>query len=128
MWAYIPYFELGVYNLQLGSLTLPIDPWALLVCIGFIVGLEVARSRGLREGLQVKDVVDGSVFIVLSGFAMAHVFTVLFYFPERMLDAGGQFSLWMAFDAIVLKIWQGFSSTGGFICLLYTSPSPRDRG
>lgn len=115
MLAYIPYFELGVYNLELGALTLPIDPWALLVCVGFIVGLEVARARGLKEGLRVKDVVDGSVFIVLSGFAMAHIFTVLFYFPERMLDSGGQFSLWMAFDAIVLKVWQGFSSTGGFI-------------
>ena len=115
MFASIPFFELGVYNLPLGPVTLPIDPWATLVCLGFIVGLEMARARGVKEGLAVKDVVDGSVFIVLSGFAMAHVFTVVFYFPERMLDAEGAFSLWLTFDAIVLKVWQGFASTGGFV-------------
>jgi phosphatidylglycerol:prolipoprotein diacylglycerol transferase len=116
MLAAIPYFELGVYNLAVPGLgTLPIDPWATLVCLGFVFGLEVARHRAIRLGLEVKDIVDGAVFIVLSGFFVAHIFTVVFYFPERMLDAEGAFSLYKAFDAIILKVWQGFASTGGFV-------------
>ncbi|MFT4628251.1 MAG: phosphatidylglycerol:prolipoprotein diacylglycerol transferase [Myxococcota bacterium] len=116
MFAAIPYFELGVYNLPVpGVGSLPIDPWATLVCIGFVVGLEVARYRAIKLGLQVRDIVDGAVFIVLSGFFVAHLFTVVFYFPERMLDAEGAFSLYTAFDAIILRVWQGFASTGGFV-------------
>ncbi len=114
--AAIPFFELGVWNLPVpGFGAIPIDPWATLVCIGFVVGLEVARYRGIRLGLQVRDIVDGAVFIVLSGFFVAHIFTVVFYFPERMLDASGAWSAAVAFDAIILKIYQGFASTGGFV-------------
>ncbi|MEQ1567345.1 MAG: prolipoprotein diacylglyceryl transferase family protein [Myxococcota bacterium] len=107
MLAAIPFFELRVYNLAIpGAGNLPIDPWATLVCIGFVVGLELARHRGVRLGLDVRDVVDGAVFIVLSGFFWAHVVTVLFYFPERLRDSG---------IMAILRVWEGFSSTGGFL-------------
>jgi len=134
MFAAIPYFQLGVYNLAIPGLgTLPLDAWAALVCVGFVVGLEVARYRGIRLGLDTRDVVDGAVFIVLMGFFVAHIVTVIFYFPHRMfVDADGavapkdlnldmaalmseySFSISEAFMAIA-RVWQGFSSTGGFI-------------
>jgi phosphatidylglycerol:prolipoprotein diacylglycerol transferase len=105
--AAIPFFGLSVYNLDVpGFGTLPLDPWATLVCIGFVVGLEIARYRAIRLGLDVRDIVDGAVFIVLSGFFWAHVVTVLFYFPER-LQTDGIMS--------ILRVWEGFSSTGGFL-------------
>jgi phosphatidylglycerol:prolipoprotein diacylglycerol transferase len=107
MLAAIPFFQLQVYNLLIpGFGTLPIDPWATLVCIGFVVGLEVARYRGLRLGLDVRDIVDGAVFIVLSGFLWGHILTVLFYFPERLQESGVM---------ALLRVWEGFSSTGGFL-------------
>ena len=106
LFAALPFFQLGVYDLPLGSWTLPIDSWATLVCIGFVVGLEVARWRGMKLGLDVRDVVDGAVFIVVMGFVIAHIFTVLFYFPERLETDG----IWA-----ILRFWEGFSSTGGFI-------------
>ena len=116
MIAAIPFFELGVYNLVLLGYDIPIDPWATLVCIGFVVGMEIARYRGIQLGLSVRDIVDGSIVIVLSGFLMAHVFTVLFYFPERMLSPEtGNFSFTEAFSAIFIRFYQGFSSTGGFV-------------
>ena len=124
MLAAIPYFELRVYNLDLPLVgVLPIDPWATLVCIGFAVGLEVARWRGIRLGLDTRDVVDGAVFTVVVGFVVAHIVTVLFYFPER-LQQDGVMSL--------LRVWQGFSSTGGFIgavlgaWIFYKYVRPRD--
>ncbi len=108
MFAAIPYFQLGVYYLDIPGVNveLPIDPWATLVCIGIVVGLEVARARGIKLGLQVKDVVDGAVFIVGMGFVMAHVVTVLFYKPERLATDG----IWA-----ILKVWEGFASSGGFV-------------
>ncbi len=106
MIAAIPYFTLGVYNLELFGLTIPIDAWATLVCVGFVVGLELSRARGIKLGLDVRDVVDGAVFIVLSGFFVGHVFTVLAYHPERLQTDG----IWS-----ILKVWEGFSSFGGFL-------------
>jgi phosphatidylglycerol:prolipoprotein diacylglycerol transferase len=107
VFAAIPFFELRVYDIDIpGVGTLPIDPWATLVCIGFVVGLEIARSRAIRLGLDVRDVVDGAVFTVLSGFVFGHLVTVLFYFPERLREDG---------IASLLRVWEGFSSTGGFL-------------
>ncbi|MBX2801173.1 MAG: prolipoprotein diacylglyceryl transferase [Myxococcales bacterium] len=123
MFAAIPFFQLEVYNLHVpGVGVLPIDPWATLVCIGFVVGLEVARWRGIRLRLDTRDVVDGAVFTVVVGFVVAHIVTVLFYFPERLTESG----IWA-----ILRVWEGFSSTGGFLgavlgaWLFYTRIRPR---
>lgn len=115
----IPFFELQVYNLQIPGIgVLPLDPWATLVCIGFVVGLEIARWRGLKLGLEARDVVDGAVVTVLAGFVIAHFYTVLFYFPERLVTSA---PLWGLMDPrgngiwSLLRVWEGFASTGGFI-------------
>lgn len=105
--AAIPFFELRVFEIQLPGLgALPIDPWATLVMIGFVLGLEIGRSRVIRLGLDVRDYVDGAVFTTLVGFFVGHVYTVLFYFPERLQTDG----IWS-----ILRVWQGFSSTGGIL-------------
>lgn len=98
----IPYISLPVY--QLGPI--PIDPWGTLVCIGFVLGLEVARARGIRLGLDVRDVVDGLVFTVLSGFVVGHLVHVLAYNPEQLEEQGVM---------ALLRVWAGFSSFGGFV-------------
>ena len=100
--ALIPYFQIPVYNIG----PLPLDPWGILVTTGFMLGLEVARARGLKLGLDVRDIVDGLVFVVLSGFVGGHLVHVLAYHPEQ-LDEQGVMAL--------LKIWAGFSSFGGFL-------------
>lgn len=106
VFAAIPFFGLGVYNLEVPGLgTVPLDPWAILVALGFLIGLEISRARAIKLGLDVKDVVDGAVFTVLTGFLVGHVYTVLFYFPERLETEG----IWA-----ILKFWTGFSSVGGF--------------
>ena len=107
MFAAIPYFELRVWNVELPLIgNLPIDPWATLVCLAFIVGMEVARARAIRLGLEVRDIVDASVFIVASGFLMGHIFTVVAYHPERLAEDG---------IMAILRVWEGFSSFGGFL-------------
>lgn len=107
MFAAIPFFELRVWNVELPVIgNLPIDPWATLVCLAFIVGMEVARARALRLGLEVRDIVDASVFIVASGFLMGHIVTVVAYHPERLREDG---------IMAILRVWEGFSSYGGFL-------------
>jgi phosphatidylglycerol:prolipoprotein diacylglycerol transferase len=116
--AAIPFFELRVYDLDLFGSSLPIDPWALLVCLGFVVGLEVARARAIKLGLEVRDIVDGAVFTVLMGFVVAHVVTVVFYFPERMKIpecTAGDSAACLEGVMSILRVWEGFSSTGGFV-------------
>lgn len=53
----IPYFDVPVYSLG----PIDIDPWGTLVCIGFILGLELARARGIRTGLDVATFYDPEV-------------------------------------------------------------------
>lgn len=98
----IPYWAPKVVNVG----PVPIDPWATLVLIGLVVGLEISRARGIKRGLEVPDIVDGAMFTVGMGFIVGHLMHVLAYNPDR-LETDGVMAL--------VRVWQGFSSTGGFI-------------
>lgn len=98
----IPYFQVPV--VELGPVV--IDSWATLVALGFILGLELARWRGLQRGLEVRDVVDGIVVVVGMGFVVGHIVHVVAYNPQQLEEDG---------IMAILRVWAGFSSTGGFI-------------
>ncbi len=102
MLTVLPYFRVPVFDLG----PIPVDPWATLVCIGFILGMEVSRARGIRLGLDVRDVVDGSVFTVAMGFIVGHLVHVLGYHPDYISEKG---------PVVLLQVWGGFSSIGGFL-------------
>ena len=57
MIALIPYYEVPVYSLG----PIDLDPWAIMVCAGFILGLEMVRARGIGRGLDTRDVVSSSI-------------------------------------------------------------------
>ena len=103
---------------------IPIDPWMTLVCVGIIVGLEISRARGIKLGLDTRDVVDGAAFTVIMGFVGGHLLHVLGYHPYR-LETEGFSALW--------KIWTGYSSMGGFVgaavgfMIFFTWIRPRPR-
>lgn len=98
----VPYIHIPTY--QLGPV--PLDPWGILVTIGFVLGLEIARARGLAKGLDVRDIIDALVFIVMSGFVGGHLVHVLAYHPEKIAEEGVR---------AIYEIWAGFSSFGGFL-------------
>lgn len=102
MLATIPYFEPVAF--PIGSWTLSL--WEILAAAAFMVGLEVARARGIRLGLDVRDVVDGVVATVGMGFVGGHMLHVLAYNPHLIAEEG-----WLT----VFKVWAGLSSTGGFL-------------
>ena len=145
MIAAIPFWEMRMVQegvrVIFGSLEfvipfgVTVDPWATLVCLGILLGLEVARARTLRMGLHPRDIVDGVVFTVLVGFFFAHVITVVGYYPGRLVGeapgiAASQRIGWTETAAqimsepsllftesiwAILRVWEGFSSTGGWI-------------
>ncbi len=102
MLALIPYFPPPIFSI----FGIPLDSWSLLVALGFILGMEFGRARAIQLGLDIKDIVDGALFIVGMGFIFGHWVYVLAYHPE-MLDEHG----W----SIMLEIWAGQSSNGGFL-------------
>jgi phosphatidylglycerol---prolipoprotein diacylglyceryl transferase len=102
MLALVPYFPPPVFNV----FGIPLDSWSLLVSLAFIFGMEMARARAISLGLDIRDVVDGSLFIVGSGFVVGHLVHVLVYNPHQLDEQG-----WI----VLLKIWAGFSSNGGFL-------------
>ena len=116
----IPPWTPRVYHLG----PIPIDPWMSLVCIGIIVGLELARHRGIKWGLDVRDVVDGAAFTVAFGFIGGHLMHVLAYNPQMIKEEG-----WI----VVAQIWRGYSSMGGLLgavggfMVFFTWIRPRDR-
>lgn len=115
--AALPYFEIfpsetglvahfGSTVLTIPTFGIPIDPWATLVAIGCLLGMEVSRARAIKMGLDVRDIVDGILFTVLCGFIMAHWVSVIFYRPDLIQEKG----------LLPLFTFEGgFSSTGGFI-------------
>lgn len=98
----IPYFTNPLEHLLPSPLN---DSWGVLVCIGFVAGLEIARAKAIKEGLDVRDVIDGILAIVGSGFIVGHLVHVLAYHPEQLDQKG---------PIVLVQVWAGLSSFGGF--------------
>jgi len=102
MRALVPYVDIPIF--EYGPLVL--DSWTALVLLGFIVGLELSRARGIKLGLDVRDIVDGAVVTVGMGFVVGHIVHVVAYNPQQLETDG---------IMAILRIWAVFSSTGGFV-------------
>jgi len=97
----IPYFDGHLFDI--GSL--PIHMFGVLVAIGVIVGDRIVVREGVKRGLDARDVKFMNARIVIGGFIVAHLVSVIFYFPERIKE-----SPW-----ILINFWAGLSSFGGFL-------------
>ncbi len=99
-------FYLGNATFDLPTFGIPIDPWATLVAVGCLVGMEIARARAVKMGIAPKDIIDGILVVLGLGFFMAHVVSVIAYRPD-LLETKGIMA--------IFGLEGGFSSTGGFI-------------
>ena len=97
----IPYFSGHLFDIGGVSIYL----FGVLVAIGVIVGDRVVVAEGARYGLDAQDVRFLNARIVIGGFIMAHLVSVIFYFPERIKE-----NPW-----VLLNVWSGLSSFGGFL-------------
>jgi phosphatidylglycerol:prolipoprotein diacylglycerol transferase len=97
----IPYFNGHLFDL----FGLPIHMFGVLVAIGVILGDRIVVRRGVQRGLTDRDVKFLNARIVIVGFIMAHLVSVIFYFPERIKQN----------PLILVNFWAGLSSFGGFL-------------
>jgi phosphatidylglycerol:prolipoprotein diacylglycerol transferase len=102
----IPYLNGHVTTLNLPIFgTVPIEMFGILVAIGVIVGDRIVATQAPRFGLDPRDVKYLNVWVVLVGFIVAHLVSVIFYFPERIAEN----------PMVLLNVWSGLSSFGGFL-------------
>lgn len=97
----IPFFEQPVF--RLGPLT--IATFGVLVSASVVVGLTVGRWRFQNMGLDAGIGERLGWWVLLGGFAGAHLFSVLLYFPDKVL----------ANPLVLLKVWEDISSFGGIV-------------
>jgi phosphatidylglycerol---prolipoprotein diacylglyceryl transferase len=114
----IPYFSGHLFDI--GSI--PIHMFGVLVAIGVIVGDRIVVAQGAKRGLDAQDVRFLNARIVIGGFIVAHLVSVIFYFPERIKQN----------PLVLLNVWSGLSSFGGFLgallaFLYYTKREKIDR-
>lgn len=97
----IPYFAQP--QLQLGPLT--IHAFGVLVACALLVGTRIVRSRAAAKGVPEHAVGRFLGWVLVGGFAGAHLMDRLVYFPrEAMRD-----------PLSLLRFWESLSSFGGFV-------------
>jgi len=111
--AAIPYdaFMFGPFK-PLGDFTiggfgpLEIHSFGLLVAIGLMVTFTVTSKRAEKKlGISGEEFQNFGIYLVAIGWFFSHVFDVLFYTPEKILE-----------DPLILfKVWGQISSYGGLI-------------
>jgi phosphatidylglycerol:prolipoprotein diacylglycerol transferase len=84
---------------------LPIHLFGILVALGVIIGDRIVVSQGVRRGLDPNDVKYMNARIVIGGFIVAHLVSVIFYYPERIAED------WK----VLVNPFAGLSSFGGFL-------------
>lgn len=97
----IPYFSGHLFDIGGVSIYM----FGVLVAIGVILGDRVVVAEGKRHGLDPQDVRFLNARMVIGGFIVAHLVSVIFYFPERIKES----------PLVLLNVWSGLSSFGGFL-------------
>ena len=97
----IPYFPQPEYHL-FGPVT--IHAFGAIVAVAVIVGWRMVVSRTVSKGLDPELVQDLMSYVILSGFVVAHLYSVLAYFPREAMEN----------PLLLLKFWEDISSFGGF--------------
>jgi phosphatidylglycerol:prolipoprotein diacylglycerol transferase len=97
----IPYYPQPELHL-FGPLT--VHAFGAIVAVSVIVGWRMVVARTRAKGLDSELVEDLLGYVVLSGFVVAHFYSVLAYFPGEAMED----------PLLLLKFWEDISSFGGF--------------
>lgn len=99
--AFVPYLEQP--TLHLGPITLA--AFGLIVASSVAAGLALGTRRFTDLGLDRALGERLAWWVVVGGFIGAHLFSVIFYFPEKIA----------ANPLVLLKLWEDISSFGGIL-------------
>ena len=93
----IPYFEQPSFSLGL----ITIHAFGVLVAVGILSGMYLIRRRAVAWGMDPNTAERLTIWILLGGFAGAHLVDRLVYYPADAL--ANPWSL--------LRFWEGLSSS-----------------
>ena len=95
-------------NLTIPSLTIygpiQVHPFGVLVATALIVGYHLGMRRARKTGLDLKVFADAGISAIAIGFVVSHFFWAVLY----------NYPLVQENPVILLMIWKGISSYGGF--------------
>ncbi len=97
----IPYVEQP--TLSIGPIT--IAAFGVIVATSVMVGLAIGRRRFQYLGLDPTFGESFAWWTVVGGFLGAHLFSVVLYFPEKVVDN----------PLVLFKLWEDISSFGGIV-------------
>jgi len=97
----VPFFPQPEYHL-FGPVT--VHAFGAIVALSLIVGWRMAVTRSRTKGIDPELFQDLLLYVILSGFIVAHLYSVLAYFPRETMEN----------PLLLLKIWEDISSFGGF--------------
>ena len=97
----IPFFQQPTF--AFGPLT--IHAFGLIVALAVLVGLRIGASRFARSGLDPAIGERLAWWAIVGGFIGAHLFSVIFYFPEKIAKD----------PLVLLRFWEDISSFGSIL-------------
>ena len=97
----IPYFPQPEFHL-FGPVT--VHAFGAIVAVAVIVGWRMVVARARTKGLDPGLIEDLLSYVLISGFVVAHLYSVLAYFPREAMED----------PLLLLKFWEDISSFGGF--------------
>lgn len=115
----LPYFHLGALDIGI-----PIQWFGMIVAAGVLIGATPLRRYAEWHGVSDEHIRGLLTWIMISGFLGAHEFDVIAYQWDRIGEAAMAqpaswwflpTGLWPSNWPLVLRIWDGISSYGGFI-------------
>jgi phosphatidylglycerol:prolipoprotein diacylglycerol transferase len=110
-----------LFTIRLGSLSLPLHTYGLLLALAFLAGVVLAQREARRRGLDAEAVGDLTFWLLVAGIAGSMVFYVLLNrdeFTGPNFWADPPFQRWPR----VLVVWKiGLVFYGGFIAAALTT-------
>ena len=99
----LPYFHLGAFTIP--GIHIDIQSFGMLVAAGVLIGASLLRRYAEWHGISDEHIRMLTGWVTVSGFLGAHLFDVLAY----------QWSELQQDPLLLVKVWSGISSYGGFI-------------
>ena len=82
-----------LFHIRFGRMDIPIHSYGVMIMIGFLLGLFVARWRARKVALNPDHVTDVAIWAVLGGIVGARVLYVIEY-PNEFSSVGELFKIW----------------------------------
>ncbi|HJL20141.1 MAG TPA: prolipoprotein diacylglyceryl transferase [Sandaracinaceae bacterium LLY-WYZ-13_1] len=108
----LPWFQPEPIRIPLGGLGvealpahLELHPFGMLVAMGVLVGVTVARRKAIADGLHPGALGELAGYMLISAFVLGHVLDAVFYHWEVVVER----------PLFLLELWNGLSSFGGFV-------------